>query len=462
MKIVLLNIPGDRLYIRSYYCGSTSKASYLFQPLDLLILSGRLSRKGELSVMDCIADRIDNDTAISRIEECRADVIVSIVSIVSWDSDAAFLSQLKRRLPGLRIIVTGDVFFDQPETLLEENKFIDAVLFDFISNDIVHYLEGNDEAVSNMAYRRQGGIILKRGRKDVGHVFSLPTPRHDLFLNKRYRFPFARSYPFTTVLTNFGCPFQCSFCIANKLGFAYRKADEVIEELRYIRDLGVREIFFEDMTFGLPRENVEKLCNMMIAEKLKFGWTCFSRVDLVDRKLLLLMQKSGCHTVIFGVESANDDILEIHRKGYKISQAQDIFGVCRKLGIRTVATFILGLPEETRQTCLETIRLAKKIGCDYASFNIAVPRPGTDLRKRAIESGLITGGQLNFDHSGRLACMPSKSLSAGELLKFKLKATREFYLRPSYLLRRLTAIRSLSELKDSAREFCGLFRNNIH
>lgn len=462
MNIVLLNPPGDRYYVRNYYCGSTSKSNYLFQPLDLLILSGRLSQEYEIIVIDCIAEKLNTDDAIKRIIAYKTDVLVCLVSMVSWKSDSDFLFQIRKQMPNLKVIVNGDVFFEEPERKLEENKTIDAVIFDFISSDAINYLNDNEESISNMLYRKGDKFILKKkANKRADKIFSIPIPRHELFINKNYKFPFAKHYPFTAVLTNFGCTFQCSFCIANNLGFRYRIAKEIIEELRYISKLGIKEIFFEDMSFGLPRDNAIDLCNMIITERLKFGWTCFSRVDVVDRKFLLLMKEAGCHTIIFGVESASEEILRAYHKGYTTNQVRDTFKMCREIGIKTVATFILGLPEETKASCLETIRFAKEIDCDYASFNIAVPRPGTELRKIAIKESLITKEQIDFDHSGKTVSMSSKYLSKEELTALKKKAIIEFYLRPSYILGKLTTIQSYTELREHIRMFLGLLVNNI-
>lgn len=461
MKIVLLNPPGDRLYIRSYYCGAVSKSNYLFQPLDLLMLSGSLYQEHEITVIDCIAERLSPDKTIQRITASRADIVICVVSIVSWKSDLDFLYNLKRRIPSLVIIANGDVFFEEPHRKLEENDCMDAIIFDFISSDIIDYLKNDEKNISNMLYKKEGKLTSKKTEnKNICKIFSIPTPRHELFLNKNYRFPFVKRYPFTTVLTSFGCPFKCSFCIANKLGFRYRKVSEVLEELYYISKLGIKEIFFEDMSFGLPRENITDLCSTMIKKELRFGWTCFSRVDIVDYELLSLMKKSGCHTIIFGVESASQKILDIHHKSYTKRQIINTFKICRELDIRTVATFILGLPEETRETCRESIRFAKEIDCDYASFNIAVPRPGTELRRTAIKENLIRQEQIEFDHSGMRPSMPSRHLSKEELVSLKKKATRDFYLRAPYIFKKLAAIKSFTELREHIRGCIGLLFSN--
>jgi anaerobic magnesium-protoporphyrin IX monomethyl ester cyclase len=459
MKIVLLNPPGEKIYVRNYYCGSTSKAGYLFQPIDLVMFSGILSEEHTIKVMDSIAQRLNGAQVIEQIISFQADVVVCVVSMVSWDADRTFLKQLKEAIPALRIIANGDVFFDESEKIMMDNPWLDAVTFDFISDDLNSYLRGTPEKVVNMMYRENGQVVVKR-MNGGGNIFTVPIPRHELFLNKNYCFPFARHYPFATVIATFGCPFRCSFCIANALGFKYRRAEEVMGELRYIASLKIREIFFEDMSFGLPRENIVQLCKMMIVEKLRFGWTCFSRVDILDRELLLIMKQAGCHTIMFGVESGDEDILKKYSKDLNKIQIKAMFKMCREQGINTVATFILGFPEDTERSCVETIRFAKEIDCDYASFNIAVPRPGTALRRNVLESKTIGPNDLVFDHSGLTARSLSPELSADKLLELKQRAVREFYLRPSYLFRRLLRIRSFYGLREHWQEFLELVLRN--
>ena len=361
MKIVLCNPPGEEVYVRNYYCGSTSKAGYLFQPVDLLALSGILSRGNEIKVIDGIAERLAPAAAAEEIATYGPDAILCLVSMVSWHTDRAFLLQLRKSLPSVKIIANGDVFFDDPVRQLQDNPFIDAVIFDFISDDPLLYLSNRYDAIRAMVYREGDRIVTRRDGRS-GITFELPLPRHDLFINHHYRFPFVRHRPYTTVITNFGCPFRCRFCIANTLGFRYRPHANVMEELRHIIRLNIREIFFEDMTFGVPRENAAALCRAMTDEQLKLSWTCFSRVDTIDRELLGLMKHAGCHTIMFGVESASEKIRDAYRKDIGREAIINGFRMCREAGIKTVATFILGLPEDDEQSCIDTINFAKTSG----------------------------------------------------------------------------------------------------
>src|SRR5690606_18956092 len=81
----------------------------------------------------------------------------------------------------------------------------------------------------------------------------IPVPAHDLFLGHRYRYAFARTTPIAGTYVGYGCPYTCSFCITGELGSSVRPAENVLEELRVVRDLGVRELFLQDQCFGQPR-----------------------------------------------------------------------------------------------------------------------------------------------------------------------------------------------------------------
>lgn len=447
MHVLLLNPPGSRTYIRDYYCSKVSKSNYVFEPIDLLMLSGILAEHHTVSVVDAIADRLDDVGFLKKFHALKPEVVIAVNGAVSLEEDLRTLSVLASA--GSRIVVSGDAFLEKPETWLEKHPFIEAIVLDFTSDDILSYLEGRPDEAPSIVSRCSIGKDYVRPK---GEKFSLPIPRHDLFNSQNYNLSLVRHKSFATVLTDYGCPFPCSFCVMPCLGYRYRPVENVIEELRYLKKLGVREIYFRDQTFGTIREKTSELCRLMIEERFGFGWVCACRVDLVNRELLTQMRAAGCHTIVFGVESGSETILNAYRKGYKKQQIQDAFKLSRELGIRTVATFMIGLPDDTWETAMETVNFLKLIQCDFASFNIAVPRAGTPLREDAIRLGLTTSDTVVMDQSGSAVVMPSKHLTKDEIMRLKTLALRSFYLRPSYLLRRLLSIRSWYELKEQIRE----------
>ena len=461
-KILLLNPPGSRPYLRDYYCSKVAKADYLYEPTDLLLLSGRLAEHYEVEVLDCIALGMQGQEALQRIRAARPDVIVFLSGAVSWHEDRVFLKEVKR-LNRAILVGSGDLFLEDGVQILADNDFLDGLLLDFTTSDILDYLEHNSENQHhNMIYRQNGGIVqgpLKRARNST---FEIPPPRHDLFPHHRYHYPTVKRPPFATVLTDYGCPYHCRFCVMGKLGYKVRPVNDVLDELEVLAHTGFREIYFNDQTFGALRERTLALCEGMRQRKLQFGWQAWTRVDLVDEQLLKVMRTAGCHTLLFGVESANENTLKSQNKGYSLEKVRRAFFLCRQLGIRTMATFIIGLPGETEDDIHNTIRFALELDPDYASFNVLVPRATTDTRREALEKGWIQESSVSLDQSGTLPVMGNEHLSGPDVWRLKNKAVRSFYARPGYWWRRLKSMSTFYELRRNLGNAWSLLRRGYH
>lgn len=434
-RILLLNPPGDAAYLRDYYCSKTSKADYIYHPVDLLILSGRFSpKKYDLYVLDALVEKWSIEKTIKFIQMLNPEIVISLVGSVCFKQDLNLLRRIKDFNENIKIIVSGDLFMGGEKEILKKFDFIDAAILDFTTDDTIKYIEG--KPFKNMMYRQGKNVYINKIIRSKYQIFEIPIPRHDKFPTNLYKYPFVKS-PFVTVLTDYGCPFNCSFCIMPKLGFKQRAIKNVIRELKYIKGLGIKNIYFDDQTFGADRKRAIKLCKQIIANHLFFEWVCFSRVDVVNKELLTFMIKAGCKLIMFGVESGSQEILDRHRKGITKDQIRKTFRLCKEMGIEVVGTFILGLPGDTKETCLETIRFAKELDCDYASFNIPVPRMGTDLRKEAIRQHLTNPGLKEMDQSGLKSIMKTEVLSKKDVRAIQKKAIREFYFRPEYIFKRV-------------------------
>ncbi|MCK5849973.1 MAG: radical SAM protein [Kiritimatiellae bacterium] len=462
MKVLLLNPPGKDVYIRDYYCSKVSQANYISQPVDLLVISGAL-RAADYNVflVDAIVDSLSPERTLEKIRDIGPDVIISLAGAVSWEEDKEFFKKLKSSMD-IRLAVCGDLFLDDAVGWLERNKFLDAIILDFTATDIVGYI--NDVCVSTETFvcrGPDGAVISMTKGSSAGVIDMQAAPFHKLFLRSGYRYPFTLSPKYCSVLTQYGCPFDCSFCIMGKLRYRTRSAKNTIDELRYIISLGVREVFFVDQTFGADRKGANELLMEMVKQKLNLSWFCFSRVDVLTSELLELMKNAGCHTVILGIESGSDALLAKYRKGYDKARIRQTLQMCREHGIHTVGTFILGLPDETEETAKETLTFLKSLPLDYASFNVAVPRAGTDLRDEAISSGLVTEETVSMDQSGTDIAMPTKHLSCERVKQLRRRAVMAFYLRPGYLVGRLLRLRTGYEFVQNCKHAVALFRKTF-
>ena len=124
MKVLLLNPPGGRTYIRDYFCSKTTKSNYLFHPIDLVVLSGVVAARHEVQVMDAIAERLDVAAALARVRALAPEVVIALVGSVSWREDRAFLAAVAAS--GARVLAIGDVLQEDTELRLAENPWLET------------------------------------------------------------------------------------------------------------------------------------------------------------------------------------------------------------------------------------------------------------------------------------------------------------------------------------------------
>ncbi|HLD05362.1 MAG TPA: radical SAM protein [Candidatus Nanoarchaeia archaeon] len=465
-RLLLLNPPGTKKYFRDYYCTCVSKAKYYYHPLDLVYLSGRLDPHYTLSVIDAVAEELTPEQTLQKINTLHPDIVFFLVSSPSYEEDVPFLTRLRETLPQAKLIGSGDVYREIREKAFALHPFLDATLLDFSTDDLLTYLkQAKGQAIENVLYKTTNGKIIAGAEKHGYGTTDIPVPRWDLFPLKRYIFPFSRRGHYATILTDFGCPFTCTFCPMSTIGFKLRSIDTVVKEVKLLNKLGIHEFFIRDQTFGVNKPRTYQLLEKL--KKLDMSWTCFSRVDTVDEKLLQTMKEAGCHTVMFGVETSNEELLKTYKKNIRTRQMIDAFDLCKKIGLRTVGTFIIGLPGETRESIRNTIQFSTQINLDYASFNIATPRFGTTFRKDLLEKGLVQEKVMKMDSAkskpvfknnrtfvrnsgGKLHLV--KEISNEEIFQLQRDAIRAFYMRPRYLLKRMVSIKTPYELKEHLSE----------
>jgi len=451
-KILLLNPPGKRKYFRDYYCTKVSKGRYYYHPVDLVYLSGRLDSFWRVYLIDAIAEDLGADQCLKKIKKIQPEIILSLVSSPSYFEDLEFLTVARNALPETIIIGTGDVYRELKKEAFEEQNFLDAILLDFSTDDLVKFLKREeDRKFDNIIYKTNNVIIEGEEIHGSGE-FDAPVPRWDLFKLEKYSFPFARRKGFASILTDFGCPFKCDFCPVSSLGYKLRPINIVIEEMKVLKDLGVKELFIRDQTFGVNKERTKKLCEAMVARGLNFSWTCFSRVDVINEELLRAMKRAGCHTIIFGIETASEKLLKDYNKNINLEKIKETIALTKRNKIRASGTFILGLPGDSKEAIKKTVDLAIDLDLDFASFNIAVPRFGTKFRADAISNDLVSKLERVMESSDSKPIWINQDISNEEIYQLKNLAVRKFYLRPRYILKRILGLKTWEEFKNSLWE----------
>ena len=260
-----------------------------------------------------------------------------------------------------------------------------------------------------------------------------------------------------------GCYANCVFCSTNLVwgerarpGIRRRSVAYVLEEIdRLVADFGVNHLNFEDDIFPPTLKYLEELGEALIARPVT--WSCNARVDGLRREHFELMARSGCLKIDFGVESGSERILQMNRKLVRREQVVHVFAEARRAGILRTAYLMLGSHvDETPDEVRETECLAQEIEPDFITFTVACPYPGTALWDECKARGylaLLPGGRPDWKRYGYYPGLPPwrfTHFSPAEMLATQRRVLRGFYLRPAFMLKMASRVRSLQQVKALA------------
>jgi radical SAM superfamily enzyme YgiQ (UPF0313 family) len=317
------------------------------------------------------------------------------------------------------------------------------------------------ENIKSLSYKKNGVFVHNPLGPVIDDLDSLPFPAYDLLPIRNYK-PALGSYkrlPAISLITTRGCPGKCTFCLGSYLGGNVRmhSTSYIIDEIKMLKEkYGIREISFYDDTFTAYKHKVQDFCRIIIKEKIEITWVCFARVDFVDEETLKLMKMAGCHQIMYGIESGNDEILKNIKKKTSLAKAKEIVKLTKKIGIECRAAFMLGNPGETEATMKQTSDFAKVLDPDIAIFNITTPYPGTEMYAWADKNGYLkTKDWSKYDLSNAVMELPT--LSPEKIEAYYKKAHKDFYGRPWYLIKRILRIRSFGEVMVGLKAFMSIF-----
>ena len=440
MKISLINPPvyPYRKIMRNFDCATESKGNYLYQPYDFLLMTGKVPTHWAIQFIDAIASNFDQKNTLREIKLFKPDIIVCAIAATNWSQDFNFIKLLRETFPLNFLFVFGDALVEN-QAANEINPFVNGILTSPVMVDfsIFESIQNPKSFISvEITGFRNSDFYLKTDLK-TPIQFTLKNIRHDLISHSSYRWPFAHYYKYTTIFTAWGCPYSCSYCILNKFPNYWRNFQEIIDEMIQIKKSGYKEIYIGDRSFGLPLVNVKKLLNEMIDKKFNFSWSTYFHPNQYTPELLELMKESGCHTIIVGIESKNLKSLKKFGRHVNESNFLSLINHAKKLNINICGDFILGLPGENKNDIEESIKYSMDLEISYASFNIAAPLAGSNIRSLAIENGQMLESDKEIDSFGRSRIISVCEVNEAELRQLRNMAILKFYLRPGYLIKRL-------------------------
>ena len=389
-----------------------------------------------VTVIDGKLERIEAADALERIRELAPDVVGLSAMTHEICTAADLAGEVKRLLPQVVTVVGGVHPTAVPEDTLHDFDTFDYAVYGEGEGPLVELVQAleagaDDErlaAVIGLVRRTPDGVVKHPERYLPGsaELDALPHPAWDLF-------PRAHTYPVMTVR---GCPFTCVFC-ARPYGqdVRSRSVENILGEFRWLVDeVGAGYIKIYDETFGVKRKDTTRVLDGFIEMGLpgRIGWWAQTRISLAREEMLAHMGRAGCDHVGFGIESGNPEIIKSMSKDVDLEKAQRLNRAAQQAGITTEGFFIIGHPNETRDTAWDTIRFAAALNTDCVSFGVMVPYPGTvvwEMAKRG-QGGyrLISTDWRDFNKQLGNA-LELESLSRPEMERLQLIAYSYFFLK---------------------------------
>jgi anaerobic magnesium-protoporphyrin IX monomethyl ester cyclase len=418
-----------------YFRPSNDKSIFRFPPLGLGYIAAYLKQHDiSVALVDCTY--LNEKEALERIKQSDPKII-GIYSMFSMKNKAIQLAKLLR--PNAPLLVAGGPLpTSNPADFLKNFDIVAVGEGEETMLELVNAINAEDDLsdVKGIVYHTRNKSETKHTppRGFIQNLDSIPFPSRDLFDNEGYKNYYKKNfgYTITSIMTSRGCPFNCDFCSRPVFGnqFRTRSAANVVDELEEVQALGYDRVWFADDCFTLNRKRLIAICDEIIKRRIKIGWECLSRVDTIDNEVASKMKQARCIRLYFGIESGNDQVLALMQKQITTEQAKQGVTTAKQAGIQVGAFFIIGYPNETNQTILDTVKFASGLPLDYLSFTLPYPIPGTPLYEKVKNKMIVN----DWEETKNLHLIKHKLLyhSAFSEAKLKfaiLKATAQFKLR---------------------------------
>lgn len=202
----------------------------------------------------------------------------------------------------------------------------------------------------------------------------------------------SRNYAFPVIVSKY-CPYSCTYCVAQKTGLMDRDLSLVKKELEYLKNKGFKRVALLGNNLTINKKKFIEICKIM--KELDLEWSGDGRINHMDKEIYDALENSK-GTLLFGVESANQEILNKIQKNLTIKQIIDNSVELNKRKIPFRYTFMFGFPWDSEKTAEEMIYLRKKISALNYHCLFLSPLPGTPLFEEMKKLKLIDEDKLDF------------------------------------------------------------------
>jgi len=451
VKVLLINPSLNKHRLGSYWRFTTA-----VPPTGLAYLAAVLEQDGfQVAIYDQHALHENNENLIELIGRWQPDIVGFSCLTFVMETVEDSVRQIRQRFPHIKVLA-GNIHATYFPTAMLENNCADYIIRE----------EGEESMLAICRALRDdlhpvdvpgtstwdNGEIRHNPKPPMIDLETLPYPAWHLLQDYAYYPDPLKLGPLRSktqplaIQASRDCPFACSFCSQDTMykRVRIRPTEAVVDEIEFVhKTYGTTVFGFIDAIFPLSPKQGHKFADEMIRRGLhkKIVWFTETRVDLVSYDLLKHLKEAGLCFIQYGIESGDDHVLKnLMNKKANVNEARQALKWSRDLSILTFGLFVVGMPGETREQILKTIRFAKELDPDIVKFNIAIPFPGSELWERYKHR---VQGQPTWKYSGwyNSSLNDSENILAGEALPsrelqfLQRRAMFEFYTQPHVLRR---------------------------
>lgn len=381
------------LLIYPYFKPTRDRSVFRFPPLGISYIAASLQKAGHtVQLLDCTF--LQRQEAMQIALQAKVAVI-GIYCMVSMNEDCFWFAQQLRDHCHL-LVAGGPLPTCDPEPFLDHFDVVVRGEGEQTMLELVGAFETATslDSVSGIVFRSKENLpgesrekyCYSAQRPFTRDLDSIPFPARELLPNNNYIQYGKKKYGYaiTTVMSTRGCPYHCEFCSNVIFGGSYRERSpkNVVDEIENALAFGYDRISFADDVFTMKRSRVVEICREIQARGLHFQWECLGRVDSLDYNTAVEMKEAGCRRIFFGIESGDDQILELMRKQITSERARQAVEAAHRARLEVGAFFILFYPGDTDESVLNTLRFATALPLDYLGLSMPYPLPGTALYER--------------------------------------------------------------------------------
>ncbi len=469
MKILLINPPITSIERYGRDLGDIGGHQ---APLGLCSLAAYLEREGHsVRILDAEMLGLSPQGVAVRARLFAPAIAGVTCTTVGYPKACDTARELRAAMPDLPILIGGPHVTSNPRETLRSGLFDAAVLREgeaSLAELLRAVVEGRPlSEVRGIAYTEGGRVVINPPQPYLEDLDALPFPAFHLLENREAYLPALGCYlnkPVTNLVTSRGCPYDCIFCDKTVFGRRYRfhSADYVLQEAAYVaREFGAREIAFLDDSFTVRRDRVMAICKGLRQMRPALTWTCMTRANLVDKEMLREMKRAGCWQIAIGVESADQRILDLSRKGETVEDIERCIRDAAGIGMMVKGFFMLGLPGETRKSIAQTLAFARSVPLTDVVVTLATPMPGSefyDMAARYGEHRQADWSRLSYWEP----VFTPRGLSGDFLVRARSHFERRFYARAHIAGRQLRKIRDVEEFLKYVRNVWRVVRSHPH